>query len=63
VTVGTRGSLGSTVVNSGYTGKYSGERGPGEPKGLGANRGVSRVADGEAELTEATSATGARQRP
>jgi hypothetical protein len=26
----------------------SGERGPGEPEGLGANRGVSRVADGEA---------------
>jgi hypothetical protein len=41
----------------------SGERGPGRPEGLGANRGVSRVADGEAELTEATGATRARRRP
>jgi hypothetical protein len=41
----------------------SGERGPGGPEGLGANRGVSRDADGEAELTEATSATWARRRP
>ena len=34
-------------------GDVSDERGPGEPEGLGANQGVSRVADGEAELTEA----------
>jgi hypothetical protein len=39
-------------------GKHSGERGPGKPEGLGANREVSRVANGEAELTEATNATG-----
>jgi hypothetical protein len=37
-------------------GENSSECGPGGPKGLGANRGVSRVADGEAELTEETSA-------
>jgi hypothetical protein len=41
----------------------SGEHGPGGPEGLGANRGVSRVADGEAELTEATGAARARRRP
>jgi hypothetical protein len=44
-------------------GENSGERGLGGPKGLGANQGVSRVADGEAELTEATSAVRARRRP
>ena len=32
----------------------SSERGPGKPEGLGANREVSRVADDEAEHTEAT---------
>jgi hypothetical protein len=57
---GTQGSLGATVADSGCTGKYSGERGLGEPEGLGANRGVSRVADGEAELTEATGVAGDR---
>jgi hypothetical protein len=40
-----------------------GECGPGEPEGLGANRGVSRVADDEAELTEATGVARARWRP
>jgi hypothetical protein len=44
-------------------GEVSGERGPSELKRLGANRGVSRVADDEAELTEATGATRARRRP
>jgi hypothetical protein len=41
----------------------SGERGPGKLEGLGANREVSGVADGEAKLTEPTGATGARRRP
>jgi hypothetical protein len=41
----------------------SGERGPSEPEGLRANRGVSRVADGEAELNDATGVARARQRP
>jgi hypothetical protein len=51
------------AADSGCTGKYSGECRPGETEGLRANRGVSRVADGKAELTEATDATGARRRP
>jgi hypothetical protein len=38
--------------------KCSGERGPDEPEQKRANQGVSRVADGEAELTEATDAAG-----
>jgi hypothetical protein len=38
-------------------GKHSGEHGPGKPEGLGANRGVSRATDDEAELTGATDAT------
>jgi hypothetical protein len=42
-------------------GKHSGEHGPGKPEGLGANRGVSRVADGEAELTRAMDATQAQR--
>jgi hypothetical protein len=41
-------------------GKHSGERGPGKPEGLGANRGVSRATDGEAELTEETDTTRAQ---
>jgi hypothetical protein len=41
----------------------SSERGLGGPEGLGANRGVSQVADGEAELTEAAGAAWARRRP
>jgi hypothetical protein len=43
-------------------GKHSGECGLGKPEGLGANRGVSRVADGEAELTGATEATWTQRR-
>jgi hypothetical protein len=35
-------------------GEDVGERGSGEPEGLGANRGVSQVAGDKAELTEAT---------
>jgi hypothetical protein len=42
-------------------GKHSGERGPGNPEGLGVNRGVYRVADGEAELTAATDVMGTQQ--
>jgi hypothetical protein len=42
-------------------GKHSGERGPGKQKGLGANRGASRAADGEAELAGATNATRAQR--
>jgi hypothetical protein len=43
-------------------GEDSGECGPSKPEGLRANREVSRVADGEAELTEATGATRAVER-
>jgi hypothetical protein len=42
--------------------KCSGERGPGKTKRERANRGVSRVADGEAELTEATNEEWDRRR-
>jgi hypothetical protein len=41
----------------------SGERGLGRQEGLGENRGVSQVADGEAELTEAMGAAQALRRP
>jgi hypothetical protein len=44
-------------------GEDAGERGPSEPEGLWANRGVSWVAGEEAELTEATGATETQQRP
>jgi hypothetical protein len=37
------------------------ERGLGKPEGLGANRGVSRATDGEAELTKATNAMRAQR--
>ena len=39
--------------------RNSGERGPGRLEGLGANRGVFRAIDGEAELTEAKDGCGA----
>jgi hypothetical protein len=42
--------------------KHSGERGPGKPGMEKANRRVSRVADGEAELTEARGGARARRR-
>jgi hypothetical protein len=42
--------------------KHSGERKPGNPEGLGVNRGVSRVAGDAAELTEAIDATGIQRR-
>jgi hypothetical protein len=57
-TAGTWGSLGLKAMDSGCTGKHSGERGPGKQDGLRANRGVSRVADGEVDLTEATTRRG-----
>jgi hypothetical protein len=41
--------------------KHSGERGPGKPERGRANQRVSRVADGEAELTEATDEARARR--
>jgi hypothetical protein len=37
-------------------GEDFGEHGPDEPEGLGVNQGVSQVADGEAEHTEAMGA-------
>jgi hypothetical protein len=43
-------------------GKHSGEQGLGKPEGLGANRGVSRVVNGEAELTGAMEAKGTQRR-
>jgi hypothetical protein len=39
------------AADSGCMGKHSGERGPGKPEGKKADQGVSRVADGEADLT------------
>jgi hypothetical protein len=42
--------------------KCSRERGPGKPGREKASRRVSRVADGEAELTEATDGARARRR-
>jgi hypothetical protein len=50
------------VADFGCTGKHSGERGPSKPKGKKANQVVSRVADGKAELTEATDVTGTQRR-
>jgi hypothetical protein len=48
-----QGDLGSTVAGLRLHGADASEHEPGEPKGMGANRGVSRAADEEAELTEA----------
>ena len=59
------GNAGKPRVDGGglrQHGEVSDEHGSGEPEGLGANRGVSRVADGEAELTEAMGAAMARRR-
>jgi hypothetical protein len=42
--------------------KCFGEHGPDASEGNRANQGVSRVADGEAELTEATDVVGAQRR-
>jgi hypothetical protein len=42
--------------------KDPGEREPGKPEGLGANREVPRVADDEVELNEATGEAQARRR-
>jgi hypothetical protein len=49
-----RWSLGSTAVGLWLRKKRSGERGPDKPERGRANQRVSRVADGKAELTEAT---------
>ena len=51
---GTQGGLGLTAVELRLHGEEVDERGPGKPKGLGANQKVSHVAGEEAELTEAT---------
>jgi hypothetical protein len=62
--LGDGGDAGKPWVDDGglrLHGEDSGEHGPGEPEGLGAYRGVSQVADGEAELTEATGAVRARR--
>ena len=64
--LGDGGDAGNPRVDGGRLrlhGEVSGERELGEPEGLGANRGESRVSNGEAELTEATGAARARQRP
>jgi hypothetical protein len=57
-----RWSLGSTAAGLRPCKKRSGERGSGKPKRVRANNRVSRVADGEAELTEATDGARARRR-
>jgi hypothetical protein len=44
-------------------GEDTDEHGPSKPNGLGMNREVSRVADGEAEHTKATGAARARRWP
>jgi hypothetical protein len=58
--VRTQGGLGSTTVELRLHGENTGERGPGEIEGLGANQRVSRVAGEESKLTEATDTTEAR---
>jgi hypothetical protein len=59
---GVRWSLWSTVARLRLRKKRSGERGPGKPERGRANQRVSRVADGKAELTEATDGARARRR-
>jgi hypothetical protein len=61
---GWRGAVKSSVDGGRLRlhGKHSGEHRLGKPERLGANRGVSRVADGEVELTGATNATGTQRR-
>jgi hypothetical protein len=44
-------------------GENTGERGPGEPEGLRANRKMSHVAGEEVELTEAAGATETQRPP
>jgi hypothetical protein len=55
-------SLGSTAAGLRLRKKRSGERGPGKLERGRANQRVSRVADGKAELTEATDGARARRR-
>jgi hypothetical protein len=59
---GVRWSLGSTEGGLRLRKKRFGERGPGKPEKGRANQRVSRVADGEAELNEATDGSWARRR-
>jgi hypothetical protein len=60
--VGVRWSLGSTAAGLQLRKKCSSERGPSKSERGRANQRVSRVADGEAELTEATNGAWARRR-
>jgi hypothetical protein len=57
-----RWSLGSTAAGLWLRKKRSGERGPGKPETGRANERVSRVADGKAQLTEATDGAWAPRR-
>jgi hypothetical protein len=59
---GVRWSLGSTAVGLWLPKKRSGERGLGKPERGRENQRVPRVADGKAELTEATDGARARRR-
>jgi hypothetical protein len=56
-----RWSFGSTAAGLRLRKKCSGEHGLGKPEGERANQRVSRVADSEAELTEATDGARARR--
>jgi hypothetical protein len=56
-----RWSFGSTAAGLRLCNKCSGELGPGKLEGKRANQRVSRVADSEAELTEATDEMRARR--
>jgi hypothetical protein len=57
-----RWSFGSTAAGLRLRKKCSVERGPSKPEEERANQRVSRVADSEAELTEATDGARARRR-
>jgi hypothetical protein len=59
--VGTHGDIGSTAVGLRLHGEDAGERRPGKPEELGANRGVSRVAGDKLEPIEATDTEGAQR--
>jgi hypothetical protein len=53
-----RWSFGSTAVGLRLRKKCSGECGPGEPEGLGANREAFQVVGDRAKLTRATDVAG-----
>jgi hypothetical protein len=60
---GDAGGLGSTAAGLRLHGEDVGERGPGEPEGLGANRRMSHAAGEEAELTKAVGTAETQWRP